>query len=271
VNASAALDSFEYAVDPARLDAPLRETFSSSSRDAEFDEFLRRAEVERAGKFRTFAFRSLQFLWSDYDAYAALRMYGMHLLGSRQWRALLARTADARRGSLLDVGAGDGGVTGFARPLFERIVVTESSRGLTRLLRRQGFEHVDHDLGAAPWPSDERFDVVSVLNVIDRTRRPRSLLAHARDALKPRGTLLVSVPLPLLPHVHVGSRTLPPDEALPEPRDTFEEGVNSLANELLTPLGLRVERWTRLPYASHGDTKHAFYVLDAVVLALARA
>lgn len=261
------LESFDYAVRAELLPPALAATFLPLAPDAAIEHFLSRAIHERAGTLKTFAFAGLRRVLSDYDAYGMLRMYQLHLLGTEQWAALLGRGLYEPRGTLLDVGAGDGGVTRFARPLFSRIVVTERSRSLRAALRRQGFRRVDHDLGEAPWPEPERFDVVSVLNVLDRTPRPRSLLAHARDALAPSGQLVVSVPLPLRPIVYDGPRTLAPEESLPDACEGFEQGVTSLARDVLEPARLSVQRWTRLPYVSQGDSRQPFYVLDAVVFA----
>ncbi len=258
---------FTYGVARDRLSSGLAECFVQSGPDAALAQFLQHARAQRAGTLKTFVFRSLQRVLSDYDAYATLRMYRMHLLGTEQWRALLDRDVGTACGSLLDIGAGDGGVTHYARPLFERICVTESSRALARILRRKGFEVFDHDLGVASWPSAQRFDVVSMLNVLDRTLFPRTLLANARALLAPGGTLLVSVPLPLRAHVHVGPHTVDPEESLPAARAGFEESANALAEELLVPAGLCVRRFSRVPYVSHGDSRRAFYVLDAALFA----
>lgn len=257
--------ALEYGIHADRLPPALAANFRQSAPDAALEHFLSRAAGERAGALKTFAFVGLQRLMSDYDAYGMLRMYRMHLLGTEAFCKLLDRRAGELRGALLDVGAGDGGVTRFARPLFQRVVVTESSRALQRALARHGFARVAHDLGCAPWPSAERFEVVSLLNVLDRTSRPRSLLAHARAALAPGGRLLISVPLPLHPCVYEGSRTLQPEEPLPDATDTFEQGAQSLVHEVLSPAQLAVERWTRLPYVSHGDSRKPLYVLDAAV------
>jgi SAM-dependent methyltransferase len=262
--------ALEYDVRLDCLSGSLAERFTPTRRDQELERFVEQTEALRAGPLKTLAFRGLRRFMSDYDAYGTLRMYRMHLLGSAQWRSLLGRDTDAHaapRGSLLDVGAGDGGVTSFARPLFERVCVTESSRALTRVLRHKGFEVIDHDLGTRPWPTPERFDVISLLNVLDRTQRPLSLLRNARLALRDAGTLLVSVPLPLRPHVYVGPDTADPDEPLPELRDDFEAGVSDLVDKLLTPHALTVQRFSRVPYLSHGDKQQAMYVLDAAVLA----
>lgn len=49
---------------------------------------------------------------------------------------------------------------------------------------------------------------------------------------------------------------------------TFEQQVSSLAHNVFAPLGLTVERWTRMPYLCEGDLEHSFYKLDDAVFLL---
>lgn len=254
------------------LPAELGAAFVRLECDAEAQAFLRGAGAAPHGKLATAAYRVLRRVLSDYDAYGLLGMYPMHLLGTAQFARLLGRGAGAcpveqRHGALLDVGAGQGGVTARAAPLFDSVCATEASAVLRRKLRARGYRVLDHDLARAPWPGPERFDAVLCLNVLDRCSHPRSLLRHARGLLVDGGILLVSVPLPLCPHVQVGGRTVDPEEPLPAAAESFEAGAASVAREVLAPAGLRVARLSRAPYLCRGDARAPLHVLDAALFA----
>jgi hypothetical protein len=79
------------------------------------------------------------------------------------------------------------------------------------------------------------------------------------------GRLVLSVPLPLKPHVHVGRFTVDQEERLPDAESSWEAGVASLASALLAPCGLEVAALSRAPYLCRGDAQTAVYELDAAV------
>ena len=253
-----------YECDRARLGSSFRAHFDPLKIDAAARTFVSDAFADPAGPIRTRIFQSMRTLLSDYDAYGLLDMYGMHLLSDAQARELLAAHAD---GTLLDVGAGNGAVTQVLAPMFAEVCATEASRVLRRRLRQRGFKVLQQDLSMSP-ALDLKANAIACLNVIDRCARPRSLLTHLRSMLAPAGRLLLSVPLPLRPHVHIGARTADPEESLPSSQNTWELDATALADELLVPLGFQVERLSRLPYLSRGDATTPLYVLDAAVLIL---
>lgn len=258
--------------DRAALGPGLAARFAPLPHDEGALAFARSALAAPHGRLATLAYGVLRRFLSDYDAYGALGMYPMHLLGSAQFADLLApalRCPRPRR--LLDVGAGDGGVTARAAPLFDEVTVTEASRVLRRRLRARGFTLLERDLAAAPVPDGLRFDAVLCLNVLDRCTHPRTLLSHLRDALAAEGRLLLSVPLPLAPHVQVGGHTVAPEEPLPDAAPTWEQGAASLAHSVLAPAGLTIERLARAPYLSRGDARTPLYVLDAAIFVCRRA
>lgn len=258
-----------YECETQRLPEDLRACWKPMSFDREAQSFAQRSLEQSSGWLRTQAFGALKLFVSDYDAYGIVNMYPMHVLSTPQWQELVGQAAGPR--SLLDVGAGSGGVTARAASLFSEISVTEASAVLRRRLGTRGFRVLQHDLGLAPLPDHERFDVVSALNVLDRTARPRSLLQHMREALKPGGVLLLAVPLPLSPAVHVGASTVDPDEPLPRRQKLWEDGAASLVRELIEPCGLRVTRLCRVPYLCQGDARRNLYVLDDLIVVCERA
>jgi len=259
-----------YACALDRLPAALVERFVPLAHDAAAAAFVARSLAAPHGALRTTAYGLLRRVLSDYDAYGLLGMFPMHLWSTPQLHALLAAATRVRdytpRGRLLDVGAGDGGITAHTAPGFDEVLATESSAPLRRRLRRRGYRVLDHDLGRSPLPAALAADVVTCLNVLDRTPYPRTLLTHLRAALRPNGVLIVSLPLPLRPHVQRAGHTADPEEPLPDTGDTFETGIARLHDALLTPHALTLRAFSRLPYLCHGDTTHTLYALDAAVL-----
>ncbi|MGD8862377.1 MAG: methyltransferase [Myxococcales bacterium] len=253
-----------YACDRARLPPDLSARFLQLEHDDAARAFIADARARPHGAIQMAAYRTLRALLSDYDAYGLLGIYPMHLLSAPQFARLLDRDPGAPpRGRLLDVGAGSGGVTAHAAPLFEQVFATESSPPLARRLHRRGYAVLDLDLTRQPPP--DTYDAVLCLNVLDRCNRPRSLLRNLRAALSPGAPLLLSVPLPLRPHVHVGPRTADPDEPLPDPDDSWEQGAATLAADVLQPAGLSVQRLARAPYLSKGGRRTPLHVLDAAL------
>jgi SAM-dependent methyltransferase len=252
-----------YGCDRASLPAPLRERFIQLEHDAASRAFMNEAAATPHSAGKTWLYGVLRKLMSDYDAYGLLEMYPMHLLSTEQLARLLGEHA---RGRLLDIGAGNGRVTAHAATLFEHVSATEASSVLRRKLRARGYEVLEHDFTYSALPAAvERFDVVTCFNVIDRCSHPRALLRHAREALADGGRLVLSVPLPLRPHVHVGRFMVDQEERLPAAQASWEAGVGSLESGLFVPCGLKVEAVSRAPYLCRGDAKTAVYELDAAV------
>jgi SAM-dependent methyltransferase len=254
----------------AQLSEPLRARFLPLAEDEATRAFVAQALASRAGRLRTLGYRLLRRGLSDYDAYALLGMYAMHLVSAAQLRELIG-DANPRRVRLLDVGAGDGSITALAAPLFAEVYATETSRVMRRRLRARGFRVLALDLGREPWPPELRADVVLCLNVLDRCSHPRSLLRALRSALAPGGKLVLSVPLPLRPHVQHAGATGDPDEPLPPAAPSFELGCERLANELIAAAGLAVERLSRAPYLCQGDATTPLYALDAAIFVCSAA
>lgn len=240
--------------DRERLPPALRAAFEPLPPDPYLDQFERAGPAH--GALRESLRRVLRRVVSDFDADGLLSTHRMALLGERSWEALVG---DQRGGRLLDVGAGSGDVTVHARALFREIVTTETSAPMVRRLRRRGFVAHRVDLACDPLPDTQPFHVVSLLNVLDRCDRPRSLLRAARERLVPGGALLLSVPLPARPHVDVGSHTVDPDEPLGGEGETWEEALA----DLVATLQLTPTRVARAPYLSRGVR---LATLDAAII-----
>lgn len=201
---------------------------------------------------------------SDYDANGLTGAHDMRVLGKAQWQALLG---PQKRPRLLDVGAGDGAVTAELAPLFEEVVTTETSAQMAKRLRGAGYVCHQEDLIGGPL-KEQPFDVIALLNVIDRTSRPLSLLENLRPMLKEGGELIVAVPFPLAPHAYVGAETVDPEEMLPIAKGGFELQARHLVEHLFEPLGYELVLISRAPYLSRGPSQKPVYVLDDAIFVL---
>lgn len=248
---------------PADLTPSLAARFVRLDEDPELARFIR--ESPRHGVAREQLRRVLRRFVTDFDADGWLGTHRMALLGPSGWAALLGAHAGGR---LLDVGAGSGDVTAYARGLFREIVTTELSRPMARRLRKRGFVCHEIDLARGVLPDRGAFDAVSLLDVLDRCDKPRSLLAGALRSLEARGSVLVSVPLPARPHVDRGRYTTDPDEPLGGAGESWAAALDDLVRTTITPAHLEVVRVARAPYVSVGRTVET---LDAALLVCRRA
>ena len=255
-----------YDVDVSALSPRLRDRFVKLSRDASTDAFLAQADRGRHSWWRTQAHRLLRQFMSDFDANGLLDMYPLFVASTEQWRLLLGPQQISR---LLDVGAGSGNVTRTLAPLAEHVVTTELSRRMAERLRRSGLEcHeldlAEHDVPGAP------FELVTCLNVLDRTARPRLLLRRMYERLQPGGRLLLALALPYNPFFFRGNSTPEPLERLACAEPSWEDAVNSLVERELEPLGFTVVALSRTPYLSFGDAESGLYELDDALLVCKR-
>lgn len=248
-----------------RLGSALAARFIPLARDEETDAWLAQWQERPHGWLSTKLVQVLERFASSYDVHGLLGAYPMHLLSSRAWGDLLGGVR-ARR--LLDVGAGAGYVTEGARAWFDEIVCTETSRPLLRRLEARGLTAQAIDLTVQPL--DGLFDVVSCFNVLDRTPRPLTLARALVARLHEGGRLLLSIPLPTSPHVHVAGGTIAQSERLPSVAREWESAARELSEQLITPLGLTIDRLARVPYLSRGDAHAPLYILDAALWVCSR-
>jgi SAM-dependent methyltransferase len=253
-------------------------SFASHFRELEVDPQWRSAieQLTRArhGRMRTYAQRLARLYLSDFDANALTGMYRMQLLGPQAWAQLLQ---GRRGGRLLDVGAGSGDVTRVLTELFDEVEVTEVSRGMAKRLRQHGFRCHELDLTEAPLdapPFDAPpFDALTLLNVLDRCRKPRQLIKNCLRLLAPGGLFVVALALPYRPFYFDGPSTPDPLERLqcdPGPRGGWEDAARRFIERDLLPHGLSLECFVRAPYLSAGDSERELYELDDVVVVLSK-
>jgi SAM-dependent methyltransferase len=252
--------ALHYDAHSAELGEALSARFVALGPDADLEIWLREVGTRPHGRIASTLIGWLDRFASSYDVHGMLGAYAMHLLGPHAWGELLGVRA---RPTLLDVGAGAGYVTQGAAQYFEHITCTETSRALRKRLSARGYEVLDVDLSHSVLT--RQFSVVSCFNVLDRTARPLSLLRALKAHLAPDGLLLLSVPLPVEPHVHVRGGTIAPNQRLPSTARSWEAAARELSEQLLAPAGLYIERLSRVPYLSRGDRYQDCYVLDAAL------
>jgi SAM-dependent methyltransferase len=179
-----------------------------------------------------------------------------------------------RLGRLLDVGAGDGGVTALLQPHFQEVHATEVSRPMARRLRERGYTvHETPYLTEEAFPHSHSYDVVSILNVLDRCDHPGSMLSSARRLLKPDGRLLLAVVLPFSEFVEEGTvrrrvhGPLPMRGARCGDGASFEASLSALVKRAIVPAGFELLSVSKVPYLCRGDMRRAYYVLtDAIIV-----
>lgn len=256
-----------YAIDVAALPPRIRGRVVELTADAGTESFLAEAARERHGAFRTAAHRFLRQFMSDFDVNGWLDMYSLFLLSRAHWITLLG---DERIPRLLDVGAGSGKVTSELLPLVDHAVATELSKRMAQRLRARGIEC--HEIDLAEGGLDGRqFELITCLNVLDRTARPKKLLRRLRSLLASGGKLVIALALPYRPFYYQGPATPDPLEPLACTDESFELAVTQLIERELEPIGFEVTSLSRAPYLSFGDTKRELYQLDDAILVLSQA
>ncbi|KAE9415147.1 hypothetical protein Angca_004520 [Angiostrongylus cantonensis] len=169
---------------------------------------------------------------------------------------------------VLDLGAGDGRVTKKLAAFYANVHTTEMSQVMEWRLRSRNF--IIEDVEA--WSSSlYGFDLISVLNLLDRHYNPRKLLRDVYvAALRSNCSVLVAIVLPIDQYVefHPSKRTNRADVRLKVKGNTIEQQASSLVENEFIPLGFQVVRWTKLPYLCEGDLNRPFYVLEDVVFLL---
>lgn len=266
--------SLRYGAEASAL-GPLAASFTRLDADPSTRAWIDDCFARPVGAVQLAARALARNVMSDYDANGLVGTHDMRVLGTDQWRQLLdvATLTRLSSGRLLDVGAGDGNVTAELAPLVREVVATETSSGMAKRLRKRGWVTHEVDLVERGLPEDAgRFDAIALLNVLDRTSRPLTLLERLRARAMPDARLLCAVPFPLRPHVHVGASTVDPDELLPRVppgEHVWERQARAFAELLFVPLGWRVLRLARAPYLCRGPAKQPVLTLDDAIFVCA--
>jgi SAM-dependent methyltransferase len=143
----------------------------------------------------------LHALYAGYGAtFEQLNPRLRHRRDERYRTALrLAEQALGRPGSLLDVGCSTGGFLGVAKTAGWDPVGIEVDESAARVAAERTAARVHVGSGAASWPDNQTFDLVSMSHYIEHVRDPAGEIAAAVNRLRAGGVLLVRTP-------NVGSR-----------------------------------------------------------------
>jgi len=230
----------------------------------------------------------LRSCFSVTDVNGMLGRGQMFVLSKAQVRDLLGGAMEAAREAqlggegppqplaLLDVGAGDGEVTTRLATVVDCVTATEVSWAMARRLRSRGYSVSEGPLiTREAFPQDGAFDVVTLMNLLDRCDHPMDMVRDAARLMR-RGTgrLLIALVLPFSEFVEEGSKRravrapLPMGGARCGDGATLEVSLSTFIQRVVYPLGLEVERLARVPYLCRGDTRQPFYVLSDAILVL---
>ena len=160
---------------------------------------------------------------------------------------------------VIDLGAGDGNVTVKFRDYFQHIYATETSTPMQKLLKIKNITV----LPIEKWSSENEYDFVSCLNLLDRCDNPIDIIEEIKKSLKPNGIVLVALVLPFKPFVEARN-SREPKQKLGLTGSNLVEQAQSFVN-LMTEFGFKLKAWTRLPYLCEGDFIQSVYYLDDAV------
>ncbi|XP_072229833.1 protein-L-histidine N-pros-methyltransferase isoform X2 [Leuresthes tenuis] len=255
---------------PDLLGESLQPLFVQSHLDEDTKAFLKRS-AEKSGWLFTQLYHSLIStvlgpLVSRTSINGFLGRGSMFVFSTEQFQALLRIGPDWRAERLLDLGAGDGGVTEVMGVHFRQVYATEISGPMQWHLQRKNYKV----LGIDDWQhTGFHYDVISCLNLLDRCDDPLHLLRDIKMSLVPQtGRVVLAAVLPFQPYVEVGGKWERPKEHLKIAGKMWEEQVTNLSNEVFRRAGFEVEAVTRLPYLCEGDMYNDYYVLDDAVFVL---
>ncbi|XP_029383692.1 protein-L-histidine N-pros-methyltransferase isoform X2 [Echeneis naucrates] len=255
---------------PDLLGESVRPLFMQSHLDSDTKAFLKRS-VEKSGwrftqLYHSFVSTVLSPMVSRTSINGFLGRGSMFVFSAEQFQRLLQIGPEWRAERLLDLGAGDGGITEVMEAHFREVYATEVSLPMKWHLQRRNYKI----LGIDEWQqTDFQYDVISCLNLLDRCDDPLHLLQDIKRSLVPgTGRLILAAVLPFEPYVEVGGQWQHPKEHLIVKGTTWEEQVTNLSNEVFKRMGFELEAVTRLPYLCEGDMFHDYYVLDDAVFVL---
>ncbi|KAK5888307.1 hypothetical protein CesoFtcFv8_016818 [Champsocephalus esox] len=232
-----------YRCGPDLLGESVRPLFVQSHLDSDTKAFLKRS-VDKSGwlftqLYHSFVSTFLSPLVSRTSINGFLGRGSMFVFSPEQFQQLLRVGPEWRSDRLLDLGAGDGAVTGVMGAHFREVYATEVSPPMKWHLQRRNYKL----LGIDEWQhTGFQYDVISCLNLLDRL-------------------------LPFQPYVEVG-KWQRPKEHIKVQGKTWEEQVTNLSSEVFRKAGFEVEAVTRLPYLCEGDMYNDYYILDDAVFVL---
>ncbi|XP_044761320.1 protein-L-histidine N-pros-methyltransferase [Coccinella septempunctata] len=257
-----------YNCDLSRIPPPLAAKFIQLDHDKDTMKFIEQSEEKSNWIFlqiwHVIVRCVLSWFMTQTSINGWLRRGSMFVVSSSQFLKLLKSDGDWHRDTIIDLGAGDGGVTAHIAPFFSKVYATEVSNTMRNLLRSRGYNVLEVET----WDMDGKYDMIACLNLLDRCNTPLQLLKQIRQALNPDGLLFLALVLPFSAYVEIGSENHKPEELLPIVGKTFEEQIASVVKDVFQPSGFSVESWSRVPYLCEGDLRQSYYWLDDAVFIL---
>ena len=168
-------------------------------------------------------------------------------------------TENKAESKMIDLGAGDGNITLKFRDHFQHLYATETSKPMQNLLNSKNITV----LPIESWSSENQYDCISCLNLLDRCDNPKDIIEEMKKALKPNGIVLIALVLPFKPFVEVRNSREPKQLLAIEGSNLIEQ-AESFVN-VMKDFGFTLQAWTRLPYLCEGDLIHSVYYLDDAV------
>ena len=200
------------------------------------------------------------------DAASLIQVNKMFVLDTTTLLKMLrvgGKCPDLPLNRILDVGAGDGHVTETAyRSVCKELEVTEASFGCVESLKSNpNIDHVHFETGLesiSRSSQDRKFDIISMLNVLDRCDKPMSMLRDAKTLLANEGKLVVALTYPHRPFV-VEKDVIKAKQSETfldlDTQATFEDFVDHCTDSVFAPNGYNVDIFTRVPYICAGSTQ----------------
>ncbi|XP_062382712.1 methyltransferase-like protein 9 [Sardina pilchardus] len=255
---------------PDLLGESVRPMFVQSDLDADTRSFLKTSEEKSGWLFTQLYHSFFSTVFSPIMSRTSINGFlgrgSMFVFSGDQFRRLLGIRPDWKADRLLDLGAGDGGVTDVMGSHFREIYATEVSTPMKWQLQKKSYKLLEID----EWQNTGfQYDVISCLNLLDRCEQPLDLLRDIKKALVPgSGRVILAAVVPFQPYLEIGGRWQRPKQHLKIKGKTWEEQVTNLSIEVFSKVGLEVEAVTRLPYLCEGDMYKDYYVLDDAVFVL---
>lgn len=165
----------------------------------------------------------------------------------------------------LDLGAGDGGALERlgVKDMATTIWATEICAVMRKRLEWRGFNIKDVE----KW-DNQNYDVISMLNLLDRAGNPDSFIEKAHGALKSNGVLLIAVVLPFNPYVERGGVDNKPLVDISAYQSTSRNHCDQLETfvNAIQRIGFALKKWTVAPYLCEGDQTTSYYSLRDTIL-----
>ncbi|XP_031416934.1 methyltransferase-like protein 9 isoform X2 [Clupea harengus] len=259
-----------YRCSPDLLGDEMKPLFVQSVMDADTQAFLRKSEEKSGWMFTQLYHSFFSTVFSPIMSRTSINGFlgrgSMFVFSADQFRRLLGIGPDWKTDRLLDLGAGDGGVTNVMGSHFREIYATEVSSPMKWHLQRKNYKL----LGIDEWQKTGfQYDIISCLNLLDRLDEPLELLRDMKQSLVPKtGRIILAAVVPFQPYVEIGGRWVRPKNHLKIKGKTWEEQVTNLSSEVFSKVGLEVEAVTRLPYLCEGDMYKDYYLLNDAVFVL---